>query len=113
VGGKVSKEKQREYYKKWYEKNKDKARKYKRENMRKYRAANPEKYREQSRKAKQQLKNKIFEMYGRQCARRINMPKCSESQSNQTNKNSRPCVSSMDKGATPSAAQGRGYVCRR
>jgi len=54
-------------YKKWYEANKDHARKLKRRNMRKYRKENPEKYRKQSRKAKEKIRKKMFEMYGDKC----------------------------------------------
>lgn len=57
----------KETYKKWYENNKDSARKKKRDAMRKYRAENPGKHREQSRAAKARLKNKVFEVYGRVC----------------------------------------------
>lgn len=62
------KEKNRIWYKRWYEKNKDEARRTKRENMRRYRAENPDKYREQSRKAKRKIKAAVFDMYGRECA---------------------------------------------
>ena len=55
-------------YKKWYEKNKEKAREQKREVMRRLRSESPEKYNEQSRKAKIREKLKLFEMYGRVCA---------------------------------------------
>lgn len=56
-------------YQRWYQKNKEHARKYKREMMKRLRASNPEKYREQSRKAKAKLKDMVFEVHGRQCAR--------------------------------------------
>jgi len=65
----MSKEKQKEYHRKWYQKNKERLRKKKAENMRKYRAENPEKYREQSRNAKKRLKDKVFEIYGHVCCR--------------------------------------------
>ena len=57
----------RERYKKWYENNKDHARKLKRRNMRKYRKENPEKYRKQSRDAKARLREKLYELYGHTC----------------------------------------------
>ena len=58
-----------ESYRKWYEKNKEHARKTKRDNMRRYREDNPEKYREQSRRAKRKIREKIFVVYGKQCVR--------------------------------------------
>ena len=62
------KAKSRARYKKWYESNKEAARKSKRENMRKYRAADPEKHRAQSRAAKKKLKDAVFDVYGRECS---------------------------------------------
>ena len=58
---------QNAYHREWYQQNKERLRKYKRRNMRKYRAANPEKYRKQSREAKARLKEKVFDMYGKEC----------------------------------------------
>lgn len=59
---------QREYYHKWYENNKERARKMKRERMREYRAANPEKHLRQTKEAKQRMRNALFEIYGEVCA---------------------------------------------
>ena len=61
--------KKSESYKRWYERNKDHARKLKRENMRRYRRENPQKYREQSRRAKQKLRRTLFDTYGHECVR--------------------------------------------
>ena len=55
-------------YKKWYEKNKVKAREQKREVMRRLRSENPEKYKIQSRSAKVREKLKLYQMYGNVCA---------------------------------------------
>jgi hypothetical protein len=63
------KQKSRARYKKWYESNKEHARKCKRENMRKYRAENPEKYNAQSRAAKKRIKDAVFAKYGTACTR--------------------------------------------
>ena len=57
-----------ESYKKWYEKNKEAARKSKRENMRRYRAESPEKYNAQSVAAKKRERERLYEMYGHVCA---------------------------------------------
>jgi len=57
----------KESYKKWYEANKERARKMKREKMREYRAANPEKHRKISRDAKARLRKKIYDLYGESC----------------------------------------------
>ena len=54
-------------YRKWYEKNRDSVREYKKLVMRKLRSKNPEHYREQSRQAKYRLKEKVFNLYGRKC----------------------------------------------
>ena len=54
-------------YKKWYEANKETARKQKREVMKKLRLENPQKYNAQSRKAKIKEKLSLFEMYGCKC----------------------------------------------
>ena len=62
-------ERQRGYYRKWYEANKEEARKKKRRLMRKYRAESPERYREQTRRAKRKLKDAVFDIYGRECVR--------------------------------------------
>jgi len=64
---KNSKQSNRERYKKWYEANKEQARKKKRENMRRYRAENPTKYAEQSRKAKRKIRDQLFDIYGDTC----------------------------------------------
>jgi hypothetical protein len=56
------KEKNRETYQKWYEKNKEAYRPKKAELMRKYRAANPEKYAAQSRKSKAKEREQLFEL---------------------------------------------------
>ena len=64
----MDKEKQRARYRKWYEANKDRARKMKREKMREYRAANPEHHREVSRRSKKKLKYSVFAMYGSECS---------------------------------------------
>ena len=66
---KITKKTSKDYYRKWYENNKEKAREMKRINMRKYRAANPQKYRAQSRAAKKKLKDAVFDIYGRRCVR--------------------------------------------
>ncbi len=58
----------RESYKNWYEKNKDKARKYKATNMKKYRAENPEKFKEMARRRVKERRNKLLKMYGEVCA---------------------------------------------
>jgi hypothetical protein len=55
-------------YQKWYNKNKEHAKKYKREMMRKLRAKYPERYRMQTRAAKARLKMKVFDVYGAKCA---------------------------------------------
>lgn len=55
-------------YARWYERNKEKTRAQKAENMRRYRAENPEKYRAQSRAAKAALRAKLFNIYGDTCA---------------------------------------------
>lgn len=57
----------KESYKKWYEANKDHARKTKREAMRRYREINPEKHRAQSNASKARLKDCVFAVYGRTC----------------------------------------------
>lgn len=51
----------------YYQKNKERLRQYKAENMRKYRAARPKHYAEQSRRAKQRLREKIFSVFGCVC----------------------------------------------
>ena len=56
-------------YKKWYETNKEKAREQKRIVMRRLRAENPEKYAQQSKDSKARIRQRIFEKYGRVCAR--------------------------------------------
>ena len=58
-----------EAYRIWYEKNKEKIRKQKREVMRSLRKKHPEKYRSQSRKSKARLKEQVFDKYGRKCVR--------------------------------------------
>jgi len=58
-----------EAYKRWYEKNKEKIRKQKREVMQSLRAKEPEKYRIQSRQSKERLKERVFDKYGRECVR--------------------------------------------
>lgn len=60
---------QTEAYKKWYEKNKEVIREYKRNNMRKYRKQNPDHYRAQSRKSKRKLVDQVFNKYGLKCVR--------------------------------------------
>jgi hypothetical protein len=62
------KEKERARYRKWYEANKEHARKMKRERMREYRAANQEHYRKVSNKSTKKLKDSVFTMYGNKCA---------------------------------------------
>ena len=62
------KAKSRARYKKWYENNKDRARKLKRRNMRKYRKENPEKYRKYSRDRIAAQRESLFEMYGHVCS---------------------------------------------
>lgn len=57
-----------ESYKRWYEKNKEKARESKRITMRRLRMENPEKYNKQSRCSKIKEKLRLFVMYGRVCA---------------------------------------------
>ena len=61
-------EKSRARYKKWYENNKEEARRKKRDNMRKYRPADPEKYNTQATIARKKLKEGLFDIYGRACA---------------------------------------------
>lgn len=56
------------YNREYYEKNRDKIRKQKRETMRRLRAKNPEHYRKQTREAKNILREKLFELYGNECA---------------------------------------------
>ena len=56
------------YNRDYYEKNKDKIRKRKRETMRRLRAERPEHYAAQSRAAKQRLREQLFEIYGHECA---------------------------------------------
>lgn len=60
--------KQRASYKKWYERNKESARKKKAAVMRRLRAESPEKYAAQSRKAKRRLRERLLEMYGARCS---------------------------------------------
>jgi hypothetical protein len=55
-------------YQKWYQKNKDHARKYKRDMMRKLRKANPEHYRQQSRDHKRKTRDRLLKMYGEECS---------------------------------------------
>lgn len=61
------KEKRRARYKKWYDNNREHAKKMKRERMREYRAKDPEKYAKQSREAKKRQRKKIFDLYGHKC----------------------------------------------
>lgn len=58
-----------EHYRKWYYKNHEKAKRLKRENMRRYRKEHPERYRKASIKAKDKLRQSVFEIYGNVCAR--------------------------------------------
>jgi len=55
------------YYRQWYQTNKERIRKSKRDAMRRLRCERPEHYREQSRQAKQRLKDKVFATYGAIC----------------------------------------------
>lgn len=57
-----------ESYRKWYERNKERARATKAALMRKYRSENPEKHRKISRECKARLRARLFDMYGRKCA---------------------------------------------
>lgn len=59
---------QREYNRKWYQKNHDRAKAMKRERMREYRAANPAKHRALTNAAKRKRRQKLFAMYGSSCA---------------------------------------------
>ena len=61
------KQKNRERYAKWYEKNKEYARASKAANMRRYRKEDPEKHRAQSRQAKRRLREKLHAIYGTSC----------------------------------------------
>jgi hypothetical protein len=54
-------------YRKWYQKNIEHAREYKRVMMRKLRLKYPEHYREQTKLHKQKLKNALFDAYGKTC----------------------------------------------
>lgn len=63
----MANEKSRAAYARWYERNKEAARKKKRAVMKRLRDENPEKYKEQSRKAKAKEKLKLFLMYGNRC----------------------------------------------
>jgi hypothetical protein len=56
-----------ERHRKWYQANKARLRKTKSETMRRLRAERPEHYREQSRLAKQRLRDKLFAAYGSTC----------------------------------------------
>jgi len=58
---------QPEYFRRWNQQNRERLRPYKAANMRRYRAANPEKYAEQSRRAKERLRNKVFSVFGEVC----------------------------------------------
>lgn len=65
----LAREKGREYYQRWYSKNRERALAMKRQRMKEYRAVNPEKAREKTRRATKRLKDKIFAMYGKVCMR--------------------------------------------
>jgi hypothetical protein len=54
-------------YKRWYDKNKPAAREYKRLKMRELRAKSPDKYRAHSRACHKALKDKVFDVFGREC----------------------------------------------
>jgi len=56
-----------ERHRQWYQANKKRLRKTKRETMRRLRSERPEHYRDQSRQAKQRLKDKVFAAYGASC----------------------------------------------
>jgi hypothetical protein len=60
--------KQKAYHRKWYQKNKQRLRPYKREMMRRLRKANPKKYAEQARDAKRRLRQQILDVFGRVCS---------------------------------------------
>jgi len=55
------------YNREYYEENKEKERKRKRDYMRKHRKENPEIHRKKSRDAKTRLRNKLYKMYGDTC----------------------------------------------
>lgn len=63
----ISVKTQSEYHRAWYQKNRDRLRVYKRENMRRYRTKNPAKHAEQSRSAKRRLRSKLLITYGPKC----------------------------------------------
>lgn len=58
-----------ESYKAYYERNKEKIRKQKREVMRELRRKDPLKYRSHSAQSKRRLKDRVFDKYGRECVR--------------------------------------------
>ena len=61
-------ERARKRYKEWYYKHHEEAKEKKRMLMRKYRAEDPEKYRKQTRDAQQRKRKRIFEIYGDVCS---------------------------------------------
>jgi len=64
----MEKTKAQKNYADWYARNLEKAREQKRIVMQKLRNENPEKYAAQSRKAKAREREKLFEIYGHECA---------------------------------------------
>lgn len=56
-------------WRKWYEKNRERANELKRAQMRRARAEKPDVYNAHSRRAKVKEKLRLFEMYGKSCAR--------------------------------------------
>lgn len=57
-----------EYDRKYYQGHIETIRKQKAENMRRYRMEDPEKYREQTKEHKRKIRERLLDMYGRQCA---------------------------------------------
>lgn len=57
----------REAYKRWYERNRERIRAIKSENMRRYRRENPEKHAAISRASKRRLRELVLDAYGRKC----------------------------------------------
>lgn len=58
----------KEAYRRWYEKNKNKIRQQKTETMRRLRKSDPEKYAKHSRDAKARLRQSVLDAYGRTCS---------------------------------------------
>lgn len=58
----------KQIYSRWYNKHKERIRPIKAAKMREYRLKRLEQYREQYRKAKAKLRQKLYELYGDECA---------------------------------------------